>query len=345
MSTSTVTALEVVMPGIVPPEGLTLRHREIPAPGAGQLLVAVEATGVSAAEKSMRRGRYFDQPKFPFVPGYDLVGTVLAVGPDQDPALEGSRVACLTKTGGWATHALVSARDSVVVPAGVAPAEAEALIVNGVTAWQMLHESARVRAGQTILVHGAASGVGGIMVQLAHHADLRVLGTASPRHHDALRAAGVEPLDYNDPDLVAKVLALAPNGVDAVFDNVGGPMMYASYRMLARGGALVCYSIMSGMDATGSLLAPFVKAFAQLTLWNVLPNGHRASFYDIWAGHRTRKARFRRQLEEDLGLLFDLLQRGVVTANIVAEYPLEEAGAALAAAEVGSVGGKIILLP
>jgi NADPH2:quinone reductase len=94
----------------------------------------VEATGISFAEQAMRRGRYFGQPKFPFVPGYDLVGTVLEVGADVDASLVGKRVATLTKTGGWTSHAVVEARDSVVVPAGIDPADAETVVVNGVTA-------------------------------------------------------------------------------------------------------------------------------------------------------------------------------------------------------------------
>src|ERR1700712_1803366 len=105
------TATRVVLPGLVEPDGLLVETGPLDAPGQGQLLVAVEATGISFAEQAMRRGRYFGQPKFPFVPGYDLVGTVLAVGEDGDTSLIGQRVATLMKTGGWTTHAIVEARD------------------------------------------------------------------------------------------------------------------------------------------------------------------------------------------------------------------------------------------
>src|SRR3954447_4928036 len=127
--------VEVVLPGKVEPEGLQIRRGGVPAPGPGQVVVRMEATGVSFAEQQMRRGRYYDQPAFPFVPGYDLVGTVRAVGRGVDPALAGTRVAALTKTGGWATHVLVDAADAVPVPAGIGAAEAETLVVNGITAW------------------------------------------------------------------------------------------------------------------------------------------------------------------------------------------------------------------
>ena len=205
MNVPAVTVTEVVLPGKVEPSGLRLVQRTLPPPAAGQALVRVESTAISFAESAMRRGRYHGQPPFPFVPGYDLVGVVEAVGPGVDRALAGRRVAALTKTGGWATAALLTAADLVEVPESVDADEAETLIVNGLTAYQMLHRSAKVRAGQTVLVLGASGGVGTILVQLARHAGARVIGTASPRHHDALRALGVEPADYRDPGLAARV--------------------------------------------------------------------------------------------------------------------------------------------
>src|SRR6266568_3710166 len=215
LNVPTVTATEVVLPGKVDPSGLRLVQRALPPPAAGQALVRVESTAVSFAESAMRRGRYYGQPPFPFVPGYDLVGVVDAVGPGVNRSLTGRRVAALTKTGGWATAALLTAADLVEVPDGVSADEAETLIVNGVTAYQMLHHSAKVQAGQTVLVLGASGGVGTILVQLARHAGARVIGTASPRHHDALRGLGAEPIDYRDPDLAAPA-SPAPTGCSAV---------------------------------------------------------------------------------------------------------------------------------
>ncbi|NED83590.1 NADPH:quinone reductase, partial [Streptomyces sp. SID11233] len=106
-------------------------------------------------------------PPFPFVPGYDVVGRVHTTGPGVDPALVGRRVAALLKVGGWASRVRVAAADLVPVPEGVGAEEAETVVVNGITAWQMLHRRAGVRAGQTVLVHGASGGVGSVLVQLA----------------------------------------------------------------------------------------------------------------------------------------------------------------------------------
>ena len=339
------TTTRVVLPGLVEPSGLEITTGPIPTPGAGQLLVQVEATGISYAEQAMRKGRYFGQPKFPFTPGYDLVGRVIDVGPTSDPQLLGRRVAAMTKTGAWAGHVVVEARDSVVVPDGVTPEDAETVVVNGVTAWQMLHRCAHVQPGQTILVFGANGGVGGILIQLAQHHGVRVIGAASRRHHDALRAAGVIPVDYADPSLRARVLEVAPAGVDAVFDNIGGAMTRTAWKLLAPCGTLVSYAIIAAVSGTGSLITPFFAAIGQALLRSALPNGKRATFYDLWSGHTTRPTRFRQRLEEDLGQVFELLLDGTITANVAARFPLRDAVAALELAESRTLNGKVVLVP
>ncbi|QKV95370.1 zinc-binding dehydrogenase [Streptomyces sp. NA02950] len=334
---------EVVLPGLVEPEGLQLRTRPLPEPGPGQALVEVEASGVSFAEQQMRRGKYYDQPPFPFVPGYDLVGRVTATGAGVDPALRGHRFAVLTKTGGWATHTLVDAGDLVAVPEGVGAAEAETVVVNGITAWQMLHRVAKVRSGATILVLGANGGVGSTLVQLARRAGITVIGTASPRHHEAVRALGATPVDYRDPDLPARVRELAPGGVDAVFDHVGGEGIVDSFRLLARGGTLVSYGTAATRDVPGSSRAPVLKLFGRLLLWNLLPNGRRAHFYNLWAGRR-RLAAYQERVRADLGEVLALLASGEFSAQVAARIPLAEAARGMRLAESGTVTGKVVLV-
>lgn len=338
-------ATEVVLPGIVEPSGLQIRRRVLSGPAAGQALVRVEASGVSFAEKGMRRGRYPGQPKFPFVPGYDLVGTVVAVGGGVSPSLVGKRIAALTKIGGWASHVLLQAEDLMPVPEGVDPAEAETLVVSGITAWQMLHRTARIRRGQTILVHGANGGVGTTLVQLARHAGVRVIGTASPRHHDALRKMGVEPLDYNDADLARSLRRLAPQGADAVFDHVGGESAVTSFKMLAPGGTLVCYGTASKLDDSASMIGVFLVIITRLAWWSFLPNGHKAVFYNIWAGHTVGRAAFRARLRQDFGQVVALLTQGVLTPQVAARFPLEQASAAMELAESRTAYGKVVLMP
>ncbi|MEU1624993.1 medium chain dehydrogenase/reductase family protein [Streptomyces sp. NPDC020096] len=337
--------VQVVLPGIVAPEGLKIRQAAVPDAGPGQIVIAMEATGVSFAEQQMRRGRYYDQPPFPFVPGYDLVGRVLTTGQGVDPSLTGRRVAALVKVGGWATHVVLDAKDAVPVPDGLTAAEAETVVVNGITAWQMLHRKAQVRAGQTVLVHGASGGVGSVLVQLASAAGVKVIGTASARHHDALRELGVIPVDYRVGDVPARVRELAPSGVDAVFDHVGGRSVTDSWHLLAPGGTLVSYGSASTRDDTGSKQWPVLKILARTWLWNTLPNGRRAHFYNIWAGRALSKDRFRARLRADLTEVFAAVRRGDVTARIAAQLPLTRAAEALRLAESGTVTGKVVLTP
>jgi NADPH:quinone reductase-like Zn-dependent oxidoreductase len=329
-------AREIELPGIGEPETLRLRTRELPAPTADQASVRVEVSGVSFAEQQMRRGKYYDQPDFPFVPGYDLVGI------DEDT---GTRVAALTKVGGWADRVILEKADLVPVPDGVSAEAAETVIVNGVTAWRMLHRTAKVEAGQTIVVHGAAGGVGTVLVQLARHENIHVIGTAGPKQQDRLRDLGVTPIDYRDEDVFARVRELAPDGVAAVFDHVGGPGINASWRMLARGGALVSYGTASTKDVAGNPQIPVLKLLAKLTVWNLLPNGKSASFFNLWAGRRFHKDRFRAQFREDLSHVLELVREGAITPQIAARFGLEQAAEALRFAEAGGNTGKVLILP
>jgi NADPH:quinone reductase-like Zn-dependent oxidoreductase len=335
---------EIVLPGKVESSGLQVRTRELPAPGAGQAVLRMDATGVSFAEQQMRLDKYYDQPPFPFVPGYDVVGTVTAVGPDVDPALVGRRFAAVTKTGSWAAHQLIDAADLVPVPDGVDAADAETVVVNGITAWQMLHRSAHVRPGATIVVLGANGGVGSTLVQLARHAGITVIGTAAPRHHAAVHELGATPVDYRDPDMYQRIREIAPDGVDAVFDHVGGPGIVESWRLLRHGGTLVSYGTAATKDEEGASRLPVLKLLGRITLWNVLPNGRSATFYNFWAGRRRLDA-FRARLRDDLTQVLALLADGVLTPQVAARFPLSEAGSALALAESRTVAGKVVIVP
>jgi NADPH2:quinone reductase len=338
-------ATEIVLPAAVEPEGLQVRTRELPDPGPQQAVVRVEATGVSFAEQQMRRGKYYDQPPFPFVPGYDLVGEVERLGDRANGGIAiGQRVAALTKTGGWADRVVLDPADLVPVPEGVDAAAAETVVVNGVTAWRMLHRSARVQAGQTIVVLGASGGVGSTLVQLARHAGIRVIGTAGPDAQERVRELGAIAVDYRSEDVPARVRQLAPDGVAAVFDHVGGPRIVDSWRMLAPGRTLVSYGTASTRDVPGNPRLPVLKLLGRLMLWNVLPNRRRATFFNLWAGAR-RRDRYRAELRQDLGEVLRLLHDGAITAQIARRFALRDAGAALRYAEQGGIVGKVVLEP
>ncbi len=334
---------EVVLPGIVDPSGLLIRNRILEKPALGQAIVKVEASGISFAEQSMMLDRYPGQPKFPFVPGYDLVGTVVSVGSDKDSPLIGTRVAALTKSGGWSSYALLAVEDLLPVPDDIDPAEAETLVVNGITAWQMLHRTAKVKSGQTILVHGANGGVGTILVQLAQNAGVKVIGTSSPKHHEALQKQGVEPIDYNDKNLAESVSKIAPDGVDAVFDNVGGESVSRSFGLLKPGGILVCYAIASAIRGKKPMLMLFVALLVKIVWLNIMLNKRKAAFYNIWSGKGSKK--FRSQMNEDFAQVLKLLQKGILKAKIAAKFPLTKVVEAMELAQSKTAYGKVILIP
>jgi NADPH:quinone reductase-like Zn-dependent oxidoreductase len=342
---------EIVLPGAVEPEMLEVRRRALSPLRAGQALVRVEATGVSFAEVQMRRERYPGQPVFPFVPGYDLVGTVVEVDAPGTGVHVGQRVAAMTMVGAWADHAVIDARDLVPVPAGVDPGDAASLVLNGLTAWKMLHRVARVKQGETVVVHGAAGGVGTTLVQLARLAGIQVIGTASAGNLDRVRALGGIAIDYRSEDLLGQVRALAPDGVAAVFDHVGGDGLRASWQMLGRKGTLVSYGSASTRDDTGSAWTPILRNMGRALLWNLRPGGRWAHMFDVWgrsslgANRMLRPKRFRRELAEDLGRIFTLLAGGDIEAQVARRFPLEQAGAALRLHESGTISGKIVLVP
>jgi len=336
--------IEVVLPGRVAPEGLVVRRVPVQPPKPGNVVLEMEATGVSFAEQQMRRGKYYDQPAFPFVPGYDLVGTVRTVGGGVDSDLVGRRFAAITKIGSWASSVEVNALDLMPIADGFDPVQVEALTVNGITAWQMLHQVAAVGAGATIVVLGANGGVGSTLVQLARHAGIRVIGAASTRHHELVRHLGAEPVDYRSSAMYERIRELAPDGVDAVFDHVGGANLARSWGLVRRGGILVSYGTASTKNDAGSSQLPILALFGRLILWNLLPNGKRTHFYNLWAGRR-RAERFRADKNKALSSVVKLLASGDLTPNIAARFPLTEASEAMTLAESGTLAGKVILLP
>ena len=331
------TSTEIVMPREGGPEVLEVRRRELSDLGPGQVMVRVEAAGVSFAEVQMLRGRYFGQPRFPFVPGYDLVGIVEGVGEGVDGGLIGQRVATLTQTGAWADGVALDASKLAPVPEGLDPADAVAVVTNGVTAWQMLHRAARVQPGQTVLVHGASGGVGTLLAQLARLAGAEVIGTASASKLEHVRSLGAIPLDYRSEDVPRRVREISSGGVDAVFDHVGGPGLVDSWRTLRRGGTLVAYGSASTLDEPGHWLRPYLPIFGRVLLWNALPNGRRATFYYV--------QRWPRLFREDFSTVLSLLADGKIEARVARRMPLESASEALRLVVSGEVSGKVVLVP
>jgi len=337
------TGVAVVLPGRVDPFGLELRPTTWERPAPGHVRVRMESTGVSFAEQQMRRGKYYNQPPFPFVPGYDVVGIVDAVGEGVGEDVLGKRVAAVTKIGAWAHYVEVQADDLMPVSAIADPGAVATLIVNGITAWQMLHDKAGVAAGGTIFVLGANGGVGSTLLQLARATGIRAIGAATTRHHDLVRHLGGEPVDARDPNLSQRVRALAPDGVDAVFDHVGGPGIRDSWSLLRRGGSLVAYGSASTKNLPGNSQLPILQLFGRLALWNGLPTGRSASFYNYWAGRTRQPESFREQKAEAFAHVMALVESGELEPQIAARFPLAEISEAMSLAESRTVAGKVVV--
>lgn len=329
-----------VLTGASGPSALVVEARDLPSVGHDDVLVRVEAAGVMFAEVQMAVGRYPGQPAYPFVPGYDLVGTIVEAG-TRSGFRPGQRVAAMTRWGAWAEHAVVPARNLVEVPAGLDPADAVALVTNGVTAVQLVRRATRVRAGETVLVLGASGGVGTLLTQLAVAAGARVLGTASPAKHAAVRTLGGEPIDYHGDDLPARVRQFAPDGVDVVFDSIGGPGLDDSWALLRRGGRLAWYGSQSTLNGTGSRYAPALTALRKIAAWNLTSiarrDGRRGSFYYVRNGTPAYR--------EDLAAVLAAAAGGELSSAVSARYPLALAADALAALGTGAITGKAVLLP
>ena len=227
------------------PEVLRVVELPIVEPGPGQLRVRVRAAGVGSTDLLMLAGNYRYAPKIPFVPGYEAAGVVEAIGSGVTGFELGQRVAALTVYGGFAELLVREAEHFLAIPGGVSDRDAAAVILNYATAWQMIHRVARVRLGQTALVTGAAGGVGTAALQLLRLAGVRTYGAASAPKHGTLRSLGATPIDYRAGPIDVLTRALEPNGVDYVFDAVGGANIGRCIGALRRGGTLVGFGSVS----------------------------------------------------------------------------------------------------
>jgi NADPH2:quinone reductase len=229
------------------PDALEVITEEIPAPEPDEIRVRVQAAGVARPDVYFRTGVMVPPDIYPMTPGYDVAGIVDAVGAEVTRFQVGQAVAGVTGgAGGYAEMLCHKAFNFVALPEGVDPVDAVCVGLNGVMAHQMLHRKAHAEAGEAILIHGAAGGIGHIMAGLGKLAGLTVYGTASTTKQATLHRLGVEPIDYTTEDFVERVKALATDGVDVVLDGIGGNAQWdRSFQCLRFGGRLVVYGYMS----------------------------------------------------------------------------------------------------
>ena len=331
------------------PDVLHVVEEECPEPRPGDVRVKVLAAGVGLPDVMMREGIHPETPKLPFTPGWDLVGEVDWLGAGVSGIEAGQIVAALPISGAYAEFVCLPQHALVPVPSGLDPAEAVSLILNYVTAYQMMHRSVTVKPGQRVLIHGASGGVGSALLQLGRLAGLEMYGTCSSRGASAVSDLGGIPIDYQNQDFVTEIHRLTGDGVDVVFEGIGGTHIWRSRKALRPGGTVVAYgltgSLRGGRLASGRsggrhrfrAIAIFPVYIA--VSW-LLPGRKRVVLYSIQTLMRLRPAVF----QEDLIALFDLLHKHKITPLIAQRLPLAEARHAHELLGEGGVTGKIVLV-
>lgn len=318
------------------PEVLEIVDLPLKEPRRGEVRLRVLATGAGGTDIIMRRASYVYAPRLPFVPGYEVVGEVEALGKGVNSLRVGQRVAALLVHGGYAEKLVRPAKIFIPVPDGVDDCAAVALILNYVTAYQAIHRVGRVEAGQRALVTGANGGVGSALLELLTLARVQAIGAAGSKHHEFIRSLGATPIEGRGEPLDRVCRALVPEGVDAAFDALGGRYLAQCRRATKRGGTVVGYGF-SGVTGNPGL------AFLQMmtTLMVICPlTARRGAFYGITAQYRRDPKPF----HEDLGKLFSLLAEGKIKPRIAARLPLLAARQAAELLEAGGVEGKLVHL-
>jgi NADPH:quinone reductase-like Zn-dependent oxidoreductase len=332
------------------PDALRVVEEECPEPRDGEVRVRVLAAGVSLPDLMMREGVHPETPLLPFTPGWDLVGAVDRLGDSVSGIELGQIVAALPISGAYAEFVCLPQRELVPVPSGLDAAEAVSLVLNYVTAYQMLHRSAHVRPGQRALIHGAAGGVGSALLQLGRLAGLEMYGTCSSPKASAVSDVGGIPIDYQHLDFVKEIHRLTSEGVDVVFDGIGGTHMWRSRKALRPGGRVVVYGLTSllRMGRLASGRSGRRRRFHGIRIFGLyivggwlLPGRKRLVPYSIQWLKRLKPALFR----QDLIALFDLLQQQKIKPLIAQRFPLAQARHAHELLGKGGVIGKIVLVP
>jgi len=332
------------------PDALQVVEEECPEPKHGEVRVRVLAAGVSLPDIMAREGVHPETPPVPFTPGWDLVGVVDRLGNGVSGIEPGQMVAALPISGAYAEFVCLPQRELVPVPSGLDAAEAVSLILNYVTAYQMMHHSAKVKPGQRVLIHGAAGGVGTALSQLGRLAGLEMYGTCSSRGASAVSDLGGIPIDYQHQDFVKEIHRLTSDGVDVVFDGIGGSNLWRSRQALRPGGKVVVYGftakLREGRLASGrSGSRHRFREAAILGLYIArnwfLPGRKRMVPYSIQTLKRLKPALFR----QDLTALLELLQQKKIKPLIAQRFPLAQARQTHELLGKGGVIGKIVLVP
>jgi putative PIG3 family NAD(P)H quinone oxidoreductase len=323
------TAIEITAPG--PPEVLRPVRRVTPRPRAGEVLIRMAAAGVNRPDLMQREGKYSPPPGVSDIPGLEVAGTVVGVGTEVTDLAAGQDVCALVAGGGYAEYCTAPVAQCLPIPAGLSLVEAASLPETFFTVWHNVFERGRLTQGQSILVHGGASGIGTTAIQLARAFGARVFTTAGSAEKCAacVELGAERAIDYHREDFVAVVRdATAGRGVDLILDMVGGDYVPRNLECLAIEGRLVQIAFLHGPKSEWSLL-PVLQKRLTITGSTLRPRPVE------------EKGAIAAALRKEV---WPLLARGTVRPVIHATFPLAEAWRAHRVLEEGAHVGKLVLL-
>mgnify|MGYP000252805895 FL=1 len=326
---------------------LKLVQETLPELKENQVLIETEACGVAFADIMMREGLYPNVPRKNITPGYDIVGKIIAKGLDVTVFSVDDRVAGLIRTGGYAKYAVVESSQIINCPKHISADHVVAMILNYTTAYQMLTRIARVKPGDNILVHGAAGGVGSALIDIATTLDLKIYCTLSDRKWQDIparfiKSGTVNRINYQSAPFEKTLSKIAPRGMDAVFDPIGGKHLKRSYEVLSAGGQVVSYGFSTAIKNGRRNLLSILKALIQSVLLpsKMITDCKSVAGFDIWTMAQQRPEYFK----EDLGAIFNLYQEGNIAPVMAKSFCLEDAAKAQDLMATSELAGKITLV-
>ncbi|MBI5928631.1 MAG: zinc-binding dehydrogenase [Chloroflexi bacterium] len=326
-----------------PPEVLQVFESDVPEPAANEIRVKVLAAGVAWGDVARRQAPQAAYPSPPFPLGYDVVGVVDKLGTGVTQFSVGQHVAGLTfamdtTTGmyrlfGYSEMVCVLARMFVPIPDHLDPAMAVCLVLNYMTAYQILHDEARAQTGETLLVHGGGGGVGTALLQLGRLMGLKVFATGSSAKQSIIQALGALPIDYTTQDFTEVVQHTSKEGLDIVIDPIGGDYVGRSYRLLRPNGRLIVYGLssMSGEDVAQ-------HAGAEIERINAFAGNDPTKTVKFFAGVDDESDHY----HSDLNMLFEWLAGGKIQPIIARRLTLNQAPLAHHLLETRQAVGKIV---
>ena len=315
------------------PEKLTLHDVSIPFAGDGQIVIKVEASGVNFSDSMQRRNQYVFPVSLPYLPGFEVAGIVTEIGKGVENISVGDRVvAMLPNGGGYAEYAVTASYLAAVIPPTISAQESLALQVQGLTAYLLLKDGAKLQAGQTVLIHAAAGGVGTLLVQIAKQMGAgKIIATASNVEKLAVaKSLGADELiNYTESDWAQKVKDVTGGkGVDLVLDGTGGEVFRNSLSCLAPFGKLISYGNPGGGSTS-------IEAFGLLVNNNQIVQGFGLASYfakpDL--------------MQEAYQYLFSQVATGKLKVHVGQTFPLKDAAEAHKQMENRQTTGKTVLIP